>query len=571
MKKHALFAVLAGSIASLALGQEKTGIAVGPAGKMGEPNYATKLLAPHGRPPAQSPTAAAAITYNVTFADPSGPYASYYPAIIGALQAAGAEWNRHLIGSGSLEVEISMANIPTMDGTSVSNGFVRNDGTRDIFEQGAAYEIRTGTDPNGADPDIRIRIGTTYLTNELWFDPNPQARTAAIPANRIDAISVFTHELGHAFVFNGWRNGTSGQLPATYMSTFDEHSNFDGNNCFFNGAGATSRYGGPVAVTYANPGHLGNSDPRPGSNLLLDLMNGVVYHYQTRYFITPLDSEITRDCGVFVPALAAQLLNVSTRLRVQAGDNALIGGFIVTGNAPKKVIVRATGPSLTNFGIAGALADPVLELHGPSGFTTIANDNWRDTQQAVLQATGLAPGNNLEAAVVATLPPAAYTAIVRGQNNGTGVGVVEAYDLEAGADAKLANISTRGFVEEGENVMIGGLIAGPQNGVPGRMLVRAIGPSLSGFGVANALQDPILELRNGNGGLVATNDDWMQTQRAEIEATGLAPTNLKEAALIINLPPAGYTAIIRGVGNTSGVGLVEVYNLPGIQMLGATQ
>jgi len=529
---------------------------------MSPPNYATKsLIVPRSSLPPQPPGASAAITYNVSFAEPGGPYASYYPAITAALQAAGAEWNRHLVGSGNLEVEISMANIPTMDGTSVSNGFVRNNGTRDIFEQGAAYEIRTGIDPNGADPDIRIRIGTAYLTNDLWFDPNPQTRNAPIPANKIDAISVFTHELGHAFVFNGWMNGTTGQLPPTYMSTFDEHSSFDGSNLFFSGTGAAGRYGGPIPLTYGNYGHLGNSAPRPGSNLLLDLMNGVVYYYQTRYFITPLDSEITRDSGIAIPPLAAQLVNVSTRLRVLNGDNGLIGGFIVTGHAPKKVIVRAIGPSLSDFGVPGVLANPVLELHGPGAFATITDDNWADTQQVEIQATGLAPHNNLESAIVATLPPGAYTAVVHGQNGGTGVGLVEAYDLEAGADAKLANISTRGFVDAGENVMIGGLIAGPGNGVNGQMLVRAIGPSLSGFGVANALQDPTLELHDGSGAIVAANNDWRDTQQAAIEATGIPPSNNKESAILSMLPPGGYTAIVRGFGDTTGVGLVEVYNL----------
>jgi|GEM_PF-1726233 len=562
MKKYLLVAALFGGVAISSPAQQTNGgVPVGRVGEMAAPNYATKGLAPRRTLAPQSPDAPAAITYNVTFAEPGGPYAMYYPAITAALQAAGAEWNKHLVGSGNLEVEISMANIPTADGTSVTNGFVRNDGTRDIFEQGAAYEIRTGIDPNGAGPDIRIRIGTAYLTDQLWFDPNPQTRTDPIPANHIDAISVLIHELGHAFVFNGWMDGTTGQLPPTYMSTLDEHSSFDGTNLFFNGTGAAGRYGGPVPLTYGNYGHLGNNAPRPGSNLLPDLMNGVIYYYQTRYFISPLDLEITRDSGIAITPLTDQLLNISTRLRVLTNDNVLIGGFIVTGNTPKRMIVRAIGPSLTGLGISGALANPVLELHGPGGFATITNDDWRDTQQAEVQATGVAPGNNLESAIVATLPPGAYTAIVRGQGGGTGVGLVDAYDLEMWADAKLANISTRGFVDAGENVMIGGLIAGPLNSATGQMLVRAIGPSLAGLGVANALQDPALELHDGNGGLVASNDDWRDTQQTAIEATGIPPSNNKESAILSALSPGSYTAIVRGVGNTSGVGLVEVYKL----------
>lgn len=564
MKKYAIIMALSGGIIASALAQQSNGgVPVGRAGEMAPPNYATKGLPPSRALPPQLPGQAANVTYNISFADPGSVYASYYPAITAALQAAGAEWNRHLIGSGNLEVEVSFANISTMDGTSVSSGFVRNDGTRDIFEQGAAYEIRTGTDPNGADPDIRIRIGTAYLAGALWFDPDPQTRTAPIPANHIDAVSVLIHELGHAFVFNGWMNATNGQLPPTYMSTFDTNASFDGSNVFFNGTGAMGRYGGPVPVTYANYGHLGNNAPRPGPDLLFDLMNGVIYYYQTRYFISPMDVEVARDSGMFVSPPIDQLLNVSTRLRVQTDANALIGGFIITGNAPKKVIVRAIGPSLGNLGIAGALADPVLELHGPGSFTTITNDNWRDNQQAEIQATGIAPGNNLESAIVATLAPGAYTAIVRGQANGTGVGLIEAYDLQSWADSKLANISTRGFVEGGESVMIGGLIAGPANGATGQMLVRAIGPSLSALGVPGALQDPFLELHDGNGALVASNNDWRDTQQAAIEATGIPPGNNQESAILSNLSPGSYTAIVSGVGNTSGVGLVEVYQLAG--------
>lgn len=564
MKKYALVMVLFAGIATSSPAEPTIGgIPAGRAGEMAAPNYATKdLNLPRLSLPPQPPGDPAAITYNIVFADPSGPYASYYPAITASMQAAGTEWNRRLAGSGSLEVEIVIEpGIPTANGASVTSGFVRNNGTRDIFEQGAAYEIRTGVDPNGADRDIRIRIGAAYLTNDLWFDPNPQTRTDPIPANRIDAISVFIHELGHAFVFNGWMNGTTGVLPPGYMSTFDEQVQASGGNFFFAGPNAVGRYGSPIPITYGNPFHLGNNLPRPGSELLPDLMNGVIFYYQTRYYISPLDLEVTRDIGVAIIPLTDQLLNVSTRLRVQTGDHALIGGFIITGHTPKKIIVRAIGPSLTNFGIPGALADPVLELNGPAGFATLTNDNWRDTQQTEISATGLPPGHNLESAIVATLPPGAYTAIVRGQNSGTGVGLVEAYDLSSAADAKLANISTRGFVETGESVMIGGLIAGPTNTVGGQMLVRAIGPSLANFGVPNTLPDPTLELRDGNGGLLASNNDWRDTQQTAIQATGIPPSHVNESAILTTLSPGGYTAIVRGAGNTTGVALVEVYNL----------
>lgn len=255
------------------------------------------------------------------------------------------------------------------------------------------------------------------------------------------------------------------------------------------------------------------------------------------------------------------LLNIATRLRVLTGDNVLIGGFIISGNQPKRVIIRAIGPSLTSLGISGALPDSVLELHGPGAFTTVINDNWRDTQQSEIQATGFPPNNDLESAIVATLPAGAYTAIVRGKSDGTGVALVEAYDLDSTADTQLANISTRGFVDSGDNVMIGGLIAGPTCAGSGRMLIRAIGPSLASLGIQNALQNPMLELHDGNGAQVASNRDWKETQRPALELTGIAPLDDHEAAILWVLSPGNYTAVMRGENNGTGVGLVEVYNL----------
>ena len=266
------------------------------------------------------------------------------------------------------------------------------------------------------------------------------------------------------------------------------------------------------------------------------------------------------DIGAFEFAgtIPVTLANISTRLRVETGDNVLIGGFIITGTHPKKIIVRAIGPSLP---LAGVLANPVLELHGPPGFTTITNDNWRSDQQAEIIATGIPPTNDLESAIVATLPAnnAAYTAIVRGVSNGTGIGLVEAYDLDRTVDSKLANISTRGFVQTGNNVLIGGLIVLGQD--QQKVIVRAIGPSLTNAGVPNALQDPTLELRDGNGGLIRSNDNWRTDQQAEIIATTIPPTNDLESAIVATLPANGasYTAIVRGVNGTTGVAVVEVY------------
>jgi hypothetical protein len=245
-------------------------------------------------------------------------------------------------------------------------------------------------------------------------------------------------------------------------------------------------------------------------------------------------------------------------LRVETGDNALIGGFIVTGTQSKKVIVRAIGPSLP---FAGVLADPTLELY--QGNTLLeSNDNWVDSpnKQAIIDST-IPPSNSLESAIVRTLSAnnTGYTAIVRGANNGTGIGVVEAYDLDRTADSKLANISTRGFVSGGDNVLIAGTIVLGQ--AVQKVIVRALGPSLT---VPGKLGDPTLELRNANGDLVRANDNWrMDGQEAEIIATTIPPANDSESALVENLSSNGasYTAIVRGVGGTTGIAVVELYAL----------
>jgi plastocyanin len=271
------------------------------------------------------------------------------------------------------------------------------------------------------------------------------------------------------------------------------------------------------------------------------------------------DEQGTPITGI-VEVVAAQPLNVSTRLGVRSGEDVLIGGFIISGARSKRLIVRAIGSSLQQAGLSDALADPVLDLRGSGGALIRSNDNWKDTQQAEIEATGVAPGHNAEAAIVLTLPPGSYTAVVTGKNGTMGVGLVEVYDLDATPDSRLANISTRGLVQTGENVMIGGFIFGNGNG-PVKIIVRAIGPSLAQAGISGALADPTVELRDGNGGLVRSNNNWKESQQAEIEATGIPPQHELESAIVAELPAAPYTAIVRGANQTSGVALIEVYHL----------
>jgi hypothetical protein len=268
--------------------------------------------------------------------------------------------------------------------------------------------------------------------------------------------------------------------------------------------------------------------------------------------------------------------NISTRAFVQTGDNVVIGGFIIQGAEAKRVVIRAIGPELTQYGVPNALANPTLELHDGTGALIASNNNWVATiiggiitsdQVAAIRASGYAPGDPRESAMIVNLPPGNYTAIVRGVANTTGVALAEVYDLSPAPNSLLGNISTRSFVQTGDNVMIGGVIV--QGTQPKRVIVRAIGPELTQYGVPNPLADPTLELHDSTGALIASNDNWQHTiiggiitrdQVQDIMNSGHAPTEPSESAIIADLPPGNYTAIVRGVNNTTGVALVEVYD-----------
>ena len=256
----------------------------------------------------------------------------------------------------------------------------------------------------------------------------------------------------------------------------------------------------------------------------------------------------------------AQALNLSSRLNVGTGENVLIDGLIITGTGAKSILFRGLGPSLTVDGtpLANTLADPKLELYH-DGALIKTNDNWKDTQQAAIEATGLAPSNDLESAILMTLDPGSYTVILRGINNGAGNGLVEAYDLDTTVPSSLANTSTRGFVQTGDDVLIAGFIVG--NGGSDTVIVRAIGPSLADAGIGNPLADPTLDLYDPNGTVIRSDDNWRDAQESLIQSTGLAPTNDLESAIIRSLEPGNYTAVVRGKDGGTGVALVEVYNL----------
>jgi hypothetical protein len=248
-------------------------------------------------------------------------------------------------------------------------------------------------------------------------------------------------------------------------------------------------------------------------------------------------------------------------MSVGNGQSVLIGGFIIKGSQSKTLVLRAIGPSLAASGLTNLLADPVLEVHDSAGGVVASNDDWVDSQQASqIQQSGLAPADSLESAVLVTLSPGNYTAVVTGYSSGTGNGLVEAYEMDSNT-TRLVNISTRGRVGGSDEPMIGGLIA--QGGAK-KVIIRALGPSL-GVGansVAGALADPVLELRDGSGNLLAVNDDWgNSSQVSEIRGSTIPPSNPQESAIVATLGGGNYTAIVRGVDGTSGIALVEVFDL----------
>jgi hypothetical protein len=286
--------------------------------------------------------------------------------------------------------------------------------------------------------------------------------------------------------------------------------------------------------------------------------NRLISHLRTSFFLV----FCSLACAV-LPSCTTHITNFSTRASVETGQGVAIAGFIITGTQSTQVVIRGLGPTLTQDGLSGALADPFLSLFDGHGNVLWNNNNWKDSQQAAIQATGLEPTNDLESAIVRTLAPGKYTAILSGKNGTTGIGLVEVYHLIANRfplPAQLTNASTRGFVGTGQAVMIGGFIAGGGH-TDIQVLVRGLGPSLTQHGVSDALADPVVRLFDGNGNLLRSNNNWKDSQQAGIQATGLAPPNNLESAILQELAPGNYTAILSGRNNTTGIGLVEIYRL----------
>ncbi len=396
--------------------------------------------------------------------------------------------------------------------------------------------------------NFRLADGVTAVRGaNIWAKENTNHQVFSIVSDYLQKSDGFfkmllppgTYTL-HAEAVDSQFNGGSSVGP--YSDTFPTDPSFQ-----------SPLYVGGVAMT---PLTLGNASPTQ-----IAITAGCAASASFNFNGT---GSVTGNCGGSVaPPSSAHLSNISTRGQVLTGNDVMIGGFVIGGSVAKTVVVRAIGPSLVNFGINNALANPTLQLVRSSDQATIAtNDNWGSASNAAqIQASGFAPSNSLESAILMTLAPGAYTAIVTGVGGGTGVGLIEVYEVDH-PEVPLINISTRGQVRTGNDVMIGGFVI--QGSGPQTVVVRARGPSLIPYGVLNTLANPTLQLvRSSDQVTIATNDDYTSAPNlAQLQATGFAPSNAFESAILITLNPGAYTAIVTGVGGGTGVGIIEVFTTP---------
>jgi hypothetical protein len=460
---------------------------------------------------------------------------------------------------------------PTFDRSTVVNLGGDIDSGESINPEGLVGQIFVAVDKSGTSSNNNVYLLASVLPagattgSDVMFVRSTDNGLTFSPPHRVNDDPI-NHSKWHWF--GALSVAPNGRLDSVWLDTRNAANNTDSQlfYSYSNDAGVT--WSPNVAVSAAFNPFLGY----PNQNKLGDYLTIVSDDTGADVAYAATFNGEEDVYYVRVAPLASQFLNISTRARVLTGDQVLIAGFIITGDEPKTVLIRGLGPSLAGAGVSDVLANPTLELH-QSNTTLATNDDWKtrsdgSSQEAEIEATTIPPTNDLESAVLATLDPGEYTAILAGQSNGTGVGLVEVYDLSSAANSQLANISTRGFVDTADNVMIGGIIIGAGEGGGSRVVVRALGPSLTSAGVQDVLPDPTLELHDVNGATLATNDNWKindqthQSQEAEVIATTLAPTNDLESAIVTTLAPGNYTAVVQGKNGGTGVGLVEAFNLP---------
>jgi hypothetical protein len=465
------------------------------------------------------------------------------------------------VGSPAVNYTVRMTNSP-VDGAT----------TAPIFQVGPTAGTLVAADPASnftADGTITIIVPKSAIGN-----PAPGAAISGflvrITANLV-AITLTPDNMpdsltpGGSYTLVGNTFCAPNAAPTAFLTATPDHG-AGPLTVTLSGAGSTDPDAGDTIATYNFD--FGDGSTASQSSPTVAHTYNAPGEYRARLTVTDSRGLVSLNTALVPIEVNAALRNISTRANVQTGDNVLIAGFIVTGSDPRQILLRGIGPSLKINGqpIAGAMADPTIELH--DGSTVIAtNDNWKvddatgQSQQAAIENTGAAPTDDHESAIVKTLNPGTYTVVLRGKGDTTGIAVVEAFDLDPLANSKLANISTRGVVQTADNRMIAGFVAGPDNAAPTGILIRGMGPSLSNSGVPNALADPTLELHDSNGTTLRTNDNWKDTQQADIEATGIPPGNNLESAILVDVAPGAYTAILAGQGNTTGVGLIEIYNV----------
>ena len=440
------------------------------------------------------------------------------------------------------------------------------DGTKSTFASGLSNPTALAFDSSGNLFEADQGSGTIFVFTSAGAKSTFASELSGPSGLAFDSSgNLFVADFSSNTIFKFTPAGTKStfvsELSGPYGLAFDGSGNlfeadFSSNTIFkFTPDGTKSTFAsglnGPIALAFDSSGNL----------FVADEFSNTIFKFTPAGTKSTFASDLSGPVGLAFQNATAYLASISTRALVQTGNYVLIGGFTISGTGPKKLVVRALGPTLSSFGVPGVLQDPTLELRDASGALIAFNDNWGDApnKQQIID-THLAPPNAAEPAILATLDPGNYTAIVRGVNNSAGVALVEGYDIEADTSSKLEAISTRGLVQTGANVMIAGVAVGGSGGSQ-KVIVRALGPTLSNFGVANALADPTLELRDINGNLIQSNDNWRSTQQAEIIATGLQPPNDAESAIVATLAPSNYTMIVRGVNSTAGVALVEVYRL----------
>jgi glucose/arabinose dehydrogenase len=489
--------------------------------------------------------------------------------------------------------EVVLLNLDNLSGATNHNG-----GGLHFGSDGKLY-ISVGENANGANAQtLSNLLGKMLRINSDGSIPtdNPFYNTASGNNRAIWALGLrnpftfgFQPGTGRLFINDvgqsTWEEIDDGFAGANYGWPITEGPT---NNpafvspIYYYGHGSTDTTGcAIVGGTFYNPPNSQFPSAYTGKYFFSDLCSGWIRVFDPAAgtasgFATGIDTPVDLDVGpdgalyyvargssgqVFRVATPAEALNISGRSQVGTGENVAISGFIVTGTASKRVGVRGIGPSLTSFGVVSPLADPVIELRRANGSLVLANDNWKATQEIEITSAGIAPSDDKEAALIATLTPGNYTAIVTGKNGGTGIGLAEVYDLDQAAESRLANISTRAFVGTGSDVLIGGFITGNRIGAT-RIAIRALGPSLAQFGITNPLPDPRLQVFNQNGTLLASNDNWQSdaNQSGVISSYQLAPPNNLESAIGTSLAPGSYTAIVTGKNNQTGVALIEVYD-----------